>query len=58
MGTAMRYIEDVDRFEAFLGLEKEIDNNTASIDRKANSLYTYLAMKELLFDLIQELKNK
>ncbi len=56
MSTAINYLEDVDRFEAFLGLEKEIPNKEAN--NKVNSLYTCIAMKEILIDLVQELKNK
>jgi hypothetical protein len=58
MSTAINYLEDVDRFEAFLGLEKKITNKEANINNKVNSLYTYIAMKEILIDLVQELKNK
>jgi hypothetical protein len=43
MSTAINYLEDVDRFEAFLGLEKEITNKEANINNKVNSLYTYIA---------------
>ena len=58
MGTAINYLEDVNRFEAFLGLETEVTNTKATKTTKVESLYTYQAMKEVFFDLVQELKNK
>jgi len=56
MGTAIKYLEDVDRFEAFLDLGKEEKSSDKVV--VSHSLFSHNNMKNILFELMQELKDK